>query len=243
MESDWDFFFLLVDNRPASIAVDLALAARAPIRAQPHMAYVLVYMRQPNAEGLTSAEEFDMLVAIEDAVEAAVCGAGSTTYAGRNTCNGARDLYFYTSDPDGFAAAATQAMRRFPDYQFDVGSQPDPAWETYRDFLYPSPADGQRMLNRRVVTQLQSHGDQTGEPREIDHFAYLPDEPTARAMCAELTEQGFAVDPLQRREQDVAIQFHRHDSPDAIDDVVVPIALRIRELGGEYDGWGCAVVP
>jgi uncharacterized protein (TIGR01619 family) len=242
MDADWDFYFLLVEDKPASIAVDLSLAAKAPIIAQPHMAYVRVYMRLPNAEGLSSNEEFDTLGAIEDALEPALCGDGLTTYAGRNTCDGTRDFYFYTSDPARLEQAAANVLHRFPDYEIDTGSRPDPDWDVYCGFLYPSPANRQIMLNRRLVAQLKKHGDRTEEAREIDHFAYFPDEDSAQAMAAELTQKDFAVDPVDRRDHDFGVQFHRVDSPDSLDDVVVPLALRIAELGGSYDGWGCGVV-
>jgi hypothetical protein len=51
-----------------------------------------------------------------------------------------------------------------------------------------------------------------------------------------------AIDPIQAQQGSFALQFHRHDAPANIDEVVVPIALRIEEFDGDYDGWGCGVV-
>ena len=68
MSDEWDFFALRVDDAPASIFVDLGIAKEAPIRTFSRMAYLRVLMRNPRADGLSSQEEFNDLIAIEDAV-------------------------------------------------------------------------------------------------------------------------------------------------------------------------------
>lgn len=65
MNADWDFYALLVDDQPASIFVDFALASMAPITEAPIMFYVSVRMRAPRPDGLSSQEEFDELIAVE----------------------------------------------------------------------------------------------------------------------------------------------------------------------------------
>ena len=39
MSDDWDFYFCRVDNQPASIYLDLGIAAQAPLTEFPCMAY------------------------------------------------------------------------------------------------------------------------------------------------------------------------------------------------------------
>ena len=241
MSDDWDFYPLLVDSEPASIYLDLGLARYAPIESQPHLAYVRVQMLRPRPDGLSSAEEFEDLSALEDSLSEVFAGSRSTTYAGPNTSGGNRDFYFYTSDLEAFARSVQTAMVHQSDYRFEIGDRLDRIWNTYFDFLYPSPDDLQRILNRRVVNNLATHGDNASEPRPIDHLAYLPDATAAASLRDHLHKHGFSVDEPRIDGGTVAVSFNRTDAPEDIDDVVIPIARRIQQLGGEYDGWGCEV--
>ena len=82
MEQDWDFYLLRVDDQPASTYLDLALARIAPVADQPVITYVSVTMRAPRADGLSSNEEFDALIALEDALAGALQAGGAAIYAG-----------------------------------------------------------------------------------------------------------------------------------------------------------------
>lgn len=241
MSDNWDFYPLLVDSRPASIYVDLGLAETAPVRAQPHMGHVRVFMRQPREDGLSSNEEFDVLIRVEDALIGRVTANGATTYCGRNTSGGNRDFYFYTSDTTTFLASAKAVMADHPEYEFETGARLDREWETYFKFLYPWVDDMQRILNRRVTDNLAKHGDALSKSRPIDHLAYLPNAHAAASLRDLLGEQGFTVSEPEVGGSSLMLRFERADQPDAIDDVVIPIARRVKELGGTYDGWGCEV--
>lgn len=180
MSQDWDFYFLRVDDKPASIFVDLGLANEAPLERFPYMAYVQLQMNAPRADGLSSREEFDSLKTVEGLFERALSKPGDTMYVGRNTSNGCRDFYFYTANADNWEHRVSRVMEECDSYQFTCGSRHDPEWETYFGFLYPSEIDRQRIENRRVCDALEREGDTLSQEREIDHWAYSP-TPTARA--------------------------------------------------------------
>lgn len=242
MEQDWDFYLLRADDQPASTYVDLALARIAPVADQPVMTYVSVTMRTPRPDGLSSNEEFDALIAIEDELAGALQAGGAAIYAGRCTTSGNRDFYFYTDAPSACADRAAEVMADHAAYQYVLGHRPDPAWTVYFDFLYPGPQDLQRIFNRRVVALLQENGDEISQPRWIDHRAYLPGRAAAETLLADLSTQGFSIvtDPEDSAER-IAVDFKRIDQPDAIDAVVLPLVTMITALGGSYDGWGCEV--
>lgn len=244
MSDDWDFYFCQVEGRPASIFLDLGIAAGAPARSHPHLGYVSVEMRRPRPDGLSSQEEFEALSAIDDALSAGVAGAGNAFYVGRNTSDGNRDYFFFAADPAAFSADVERTMARFPAYRFAAGSQPDPDWSTYFDFLSPSDDDRQRIMNRRVQLQLAEHGDDQSKPRPIDHRLYFPDPAAAAAFTARLAGQGFEIArPLATHEGDVAVDLKRSDRPGDMDEVVLALIAEARPSGGSYDGWGCTVVP
>jgi hypothetical protein len=238
MVEDWDSYLLRVDDKPASIYLNLGLARDAPLISQPNMTYVRVVMRQPRPDGLSSQEEFEALIELEDQLTERLRQRGDT-FAGRNTSDGNRDFYFYTSDPRGFEQFAVAVMEDHGDYPFEVGGRPDPDWDVYRAFLYPSPDDLQRILNRRVTTALAENGDNPSKPRSIDHFAYLPSVAAAERLRNFLRDEGFDVDEPRIDEGSVVVTFKRSDTPEHIDEVVLPIARRVADLGGDYDGWGC----
>lgn len=243
MTDTWDFFFLLVDDQPASIFVDLGIAAEAPLGGFPHMGYVRVEMLRPREDGLSSQEEFSDLCALDDDLTARLAAAGGAIYVGRNTSGGCRDFYFYAADATQFTSAAEAAVARHPSYRCEIGSRPDPAWTVYFDFLSPSDDDRQRMASRGVREALERHGDVLTEARPIDHRAYFRSRDAAAALFARLERDGFQVQlPKAVDEGEFAIDFVRADSPADMDDVAVTVARLVRELGGEYDGWGCPVV-
>jgi hypothetical protein len=241
VEEDWDFYPARVDDEPASIYLNLALARIAPKSAQPNMAYVRVKMRQPRPDGLSSDEEFGTLSAIEDALVEAVSTSGNSTFAGRNTSSGNRDFYFYTADPAAFALSVRKAMARVPAYQFEIGGRQDPKWTAYFEFLYPSADDLERIGSRRIRDNLASRGDDLSKPRKVQHLAYLPSVEKAEELRDHLLTQGFKVGEPEIEAGTVTLSFERTDAPERIDELVVAIARRVRELGGEYDGWGCEV--
>lgn len=242
MSDDWEFYSLLVDDKPASIYLDLGLADEAPIRSQPDLAYIRVVMQRPRSDGLSSQEEFDDLIAVEDALTNHLREVENITYVGRNTSGGNRDFYFYTGEPAGFSTWANAALARHRHYQFDIGGRPDPNWDTYLGFLYPSLDDLQRIRNRHVLEELANNGDQIARPRTIDHVALLPSATANENLNRYLRGLGFAIDEPTTYGGSIVARFRRQDRPQAIDEIVLPIAQRVRELGGEYDGWGCEVV-
>jgi regulator of RNase E activity RraB len=246
MTDDWDFYFLQVDDQPASIYVDLGARAAAPVAGLPHMAYVRLRMRDPRDDGLSSREEFDTLVAIEDALSAALVGAG-TGYVGRCTTNGCRDFFYYVADPGDWPARVAACLQAFPAYEHEAGTQPDPDWSTYLSYLHPSDADSQTIQNRRVCEALQSQGDTLSVAREIDHWAYFPAEADRDAFVAEALALGFQLrqsHPPEEPGDAWCAQVWRADIPaaDAIDGITLPL-FELAELhGGDYDGWESVVV-
>ena len=241
MSEDWDFYLARVDDQPASIYVDLGIASEAPLESHGLLGYVRVEMRAPSDDGLSTDEEFETLIAIEDALVAALRQIGAI-FVGRNTSSGQRDFYFYLSDPKAFEFAADSALHAYPEYRWITGTRPDPEWRAYFDFLRPSERDRQRILNRRVREALQEKGDCLTATRDIDHVVYLPEEAARHAFVSRASDRGYAVvseGPTEDGEEYANIV--RQDRPSEIDEIVLQLVEICAELGGRYDGWGCEV--
>jgi hypothetical protein len=264
MTDNWDFYFLTVDERPASIYVDLDAKDQAPVTSLPNLAYLRLYMRAPRQDGLSSQEEFDILSAIEDSLTATLTPEGSTdtAYVGRCTTNDRRDFYFYVAREEDWEARVAAALSPYPDYQFETGTRPEPGWDAYFDFLIPGPEDQERIQNRRVCMHLEEHGDALTEAREIDHWAYFPTEAARDAYLGAAAALGYVAsleesgddgedqgddtestegsDPAER----YCARLRRVDVPGFgnIDEVILPLYRLAREHGGRYDGWETFIV-
>lgn len=244
MSDDWDFYFLLVDDRPASIFVDLGIAKEAPVADHSHMAYVSVTMRHPREDGLSSNAEFDDLVAIEETLTEQTEQDGAALFVGRSTSDGKRDFYYYVKDPDRFDKTARAVMSIYANYTFETSAREDKDWAVYFDFLHPSADDMQRIQNRRVCHQLEAHGDNLNSLRSIDHFVFLPSQIAQSDFVAYVQSIGFTVQQSAGEAASdgrFSIAFARDDQPAQIDEVVILLAAKVSELGGTYDGWGCPI--
>jgi hypothetical protein len=149
MAQDWDHYLCALGDDLASIYLDLAKAEVAPLRSQPHSTMVSVAMLRAQENGMSSDDEFDDLIALEDDLVARAAAIGSA-YVGRLTTRGRRIFYLYSSDPGMVEAAVMDVMGRHTSYALEASHRPDPEWSTYFDFLYPNPANYQLMMNRRL---------------------------------------------------------------------------------------------
>jgi hypothetical protein len=247
MSDDWAFYLCRVDGEPASIFLDLRIKRESSSTERPYLSFIHLTMRSPRPDGLSSDEEFDALVHLEDVVTAALTADGTSVYVGRATFDGCRDLFFYSAAPDDWERRCSDAFGDFPDYTFETGSRHDPEWSTYDDFLYPSPEQKQRIDNRAVCDALRKSGDALTQTRRIDHWAYFPDVKTRARFVETVTDLGFVHLELEPEPRDCgrfAIQFFRDDLPsyDGIDDVTLPLFRAALDCDGEYDGWETQVV-
>src|SRR6185503_3201335 len=195
MSDDWNFYRCRVDDEPASIFLDMGIRQSAPVRGFDTAAYLRLWMNDPRPDGLSSQEEFDTLVAIEDALKAEIEPGDMTIYVGRNTSSGRRDFFFYTRDGDAFRASASAALANFAAYKAEIGMRPDADWDVYFNFLYPNDNEKQRMSNRDVVEALRREGDNVQKPRQIDHLILLADREQADAVAKAVAGLGFTRKP------------------------------------------------
>lgn len=244
MEDKWDFYFAKIDGDIASIFVNLSLEDHAPVPRHAHLMVLRLTMRNPRDDGLSSEDEYAALSVIDDDLFAEICKQRNAIYVGGVTYAGRRDFYYYVVDAVAAGRAAARAMNDIPDYKYEILSQADAAWTTFRDFLLPSPRDRQRMGNRNAADQLRESGDALTEAREIDHWAHFP-SPEARDDFVSRT----AAIGYKRRavsEPDPATdgnaygaQMYRSDIPgtELFDAITVELSKIAKACGGHYDGW------
>jgi uncharacterized protein (TIGR01619 family) len=247
MSDQWNFYPASIDDRIASVFVDLGAEEDAPRDDRTDLVWLSLRMAEPREDGLSSQDEYDRLVEIEEALESSVQSAGSIEYVGRVTTAGRRDFFFYAEEGALAERALSEAMVPFSTYEFELGSREDPDWSFYHELLFPSDREMQSIQNRQTVEMLEEQGDVLIAPREVTHWAYF-EEASGRDQFAEaVTALGFQE--VERRDdadgpRPFALSILREDTVDleSIDELSVGLFDLAREFGGEYDGWETPVV-
>ena len=243
MSDDWDVYFCRVNDKPASILLDLGLGREAPLPGLSLMAYISLDFQNPDENGMSRREEYDRLMEIEDALTAALDNK-SSLYVGRCTTNGQRDFFFYRLARDDWQDKVAAVMSAFPEYAWEVGTHDEPAWDTYLDFLFPYEKSMDEIQNNRVRRSLAEHGDDLSAPRSIDHWLYFPSPEDRSAFRAEAEKEGFTahIQEEQEKSGEWCVRLEREDIPDELDDVTWSLRELAGARGGRYDGWGAMVV-
>jgi len=245
---DFDFYMTMIDDKPASIVVDLAAGAAAPVATHPVLLGIRVPMRNPRPDGLRDGEELDALAELEDSFTDRLVAEVDALYAGRIVHDGDTTLYYYAPAEhrqrldDDLPAVTGDPGEYEPEWWVDD----DPDWQLYDELLAPGPYDVQTIWNRRLIQVFVEKGDHLGEPREIDHAATFPTEEQAERASAALTVAGFRCDDVERpddpddEDSGWRVEFHRDDSlaEGRPDEFVAEILDIILEEEGDYDGWG-----
>ncbi|NOY27504.1 MAG: DUF695 domain-containing protein, partial [Oligoflexia bacterium] len=206
----FDYYLTTMADWPASVFLDLALAAHAPIPSLPQRLHVTASLKRPQADGLRSRTEADELHAMEDAVTRVVEDLGGR-YVGRITWQGRSDAIFYV--PSGVDDLSV--FDAFTgDYDVVLRLEPDPTWGFYREFLLPNPYQHQTMLSRHTLQALQEHGDDLDAKRDIGHVFQCFTPPPLETLAGQLIAQHYRVDEIRRiSDGTFALHAHRAESP------------------------------
>jgi hypothetical protein len=162
MPANWKSYFCNVNDKLASVALDLGLREAAPIKEKPWLLWIWIYLLNPRPDGLSDRSEFDIICAIEDELTQQIAIHCDGIYSGRITTEGRRELYFYGGSSQELNTAVTTAMAKFSQYSFDQDSLYQPDWNQYFNVLYPSERDLQRIMNRDVLDRMEEMGDTLG---------------------------------------------------------------------------------
>ena len=247
MSEDWNSYFCNVNDKLASIALDLGLSQDVPIEGKSWLLWVWVYMKSPRPDGLSDNSEFDVLGAIEDELAKQLKTACEAIEVGRITTDGRREFYFYGGSSAGFENAAQQVLCGFKGYKSDLGSQEDPEWSQYLNVLYPSEEDMQRIMNRRVLENLRKYGDTLSPVRDVHHWIYFRTREDRERYASEVRELAYQIEEESERENDerqfgLIITRDQSVKPETIDEAVLELFTLAKEIDAEYDGWEAQVI-
>jgi hypothetical protein len=246
-QPDFDVYFTLIEDKPASIVLDLEAAKHAPVASHPLRLSVRVPMLRPRPDGLRDASELDDLAQLEDSFVDALKEKIGALYVGRVVHDGDTTLFLYVGADQRTALDDLPALTGPPpgEYEPEWRVDEDPEWKLYTEFLAPDEYDRQTIWNRRLLNNFTEHGDTLDAARQVDHMAFFDTEDDAEEAGESLREAGFTTDDIEERDDGrFGLQFHRDDSladgrPDEFCTEVLDIVL---DNDGTYDGWGARLV-
>lgn len=248
VEEKWDFYQCRVEDRPASMSLNMAYAHHAPISSAGYVYWLDFKIADPGEHGMGTGDCVDDLYELEDSVVQQLADT-EFYYVGRLRNRGYWEMYFF--GPDGLKAtldaAAAKACQDIAAVPYEYGSKPDPQWAIYTDFIYPKPAERRWMSDRSVVDVLAEHGDQHDMPRRIDHWLYFESKADRDAAVSACKAEGFSV---ETRSDDndghlsFGLQIYRED-PSRLEHIY-SVTSMLNDMAashnGEYDGWETFIV-
>jgi uncharacterized protein (TIGR01619 family) len=246
--TEWDFYFCTVEDKPASIMLDLALIDQAPFLGKIDFIQVAIDLKFPNEHGLTTPGEAEVLYVMEDRLSEHLAESLGGIYAARNTTNGQRIFYFYCNSSIGHEAIVEEVMDSFPDYTYTLKAHLDTEWAFYLQFIYPSRLEYQSILNRRVLDKIGQQGDPMTRPRGVDHYIYFDNGNDRDDFLQEVKSENFEVikkgfDPIRANLPYSLVITRKEQMESAIIDEVVFYLIQAAEASkGEYEGWETGVI-
>lgn len=150
LPEDWDFYMCQVDGKIASIYLNLALKEHLPLAQLKYVMYLQFHMVQPREDGLSSGEDFEQLMALEDLLNHELSEQAHAVYVGRVTTDGNRDFFFYLASLEQIEAQIRQIMQSYPIEQYRFGMRLDERADVYLNYLFPSEQTLQEIMARRI---------------------------------------------------------------------------------------------
>ncbi|MEM6804762.1 MAG: DUF695 domain-containing protein [Bacteroidota bacterium] len=246
--TEWDFYFCTVEDKPASIMLDLALIDQAPIIGKIDFIQVAIDLKHPNEHGLTTAGEAEVLYVMEDRLAEHMGESLGGIYAARNTTNSQRIFYFYCNSSIGHKAIIEEVMESFPAYSYSINAHLDTEWAFYLQFIYPSRLEYQSILNRRVLDKIGQHGDPMTEARNVDHYIHFDSEQDREDFIQEVLPENFSIvkkgfDPVKSTQAySLIVSRSEQMESSTIDEAVFYLIQAAEACQGEYDGWETGVI-
>jgi|LakMenEpi03Aug12_release.lakeMendotaPanAssembly.Ray.scaffolds.fasta_scaffold67726_4 uncharacterized protein (TIGR01619 family) len=248
MSDEWEFYFTGVNDKLASILVDVGIYEQVPDPERPWLLRVWVFFESVDEHGLPSGEEAEEFSVVEDTLTEAMSDALDAVLAGRMTIDGRREFFFYANSFAGFEDAVARCLSSYPKYEWDTETENDSEWNHYVGLLYPSPGDWQQIQNRQVIEQLVNNGDTLEKKRVVSHWAYFPNTAARDQFVVAVQQKGFEVteqttDDTPEQENPLGVGFERVDHVDweSINAVTLELFELAASLSGNYDGWETTV--
>src|SRR5215831_905546 len=236
---EWRSYPCQIDGHLASIFYDHGIRETIDRIAPPQLLKVGLTFKTPRPDGLSSTDEFESLIALEEGLETLVA-AHDGIYVGCVTMDGHRYFHVFTSDTADSWAPRLAGLGGEHNYRLFFNLRPDERRDGYWKDLFPSDDDMQIMTDLELLEVLRKEGDNGTASRQIDHWAYFSSSAAAQQFSHWVQARGYGLDQVDTTDDEkFCVRFFHVGTCEFADISSHSLALRrsARELRGEYDGW------
>ena len=252
----WVLFPLYFRERGGTCVVNIALADESRQRGLGVRVLLTIHINSDDNGGAGSREERETLDEATDRAAETLGKLCGGELAGHLREPGTlKQCYYAKGAPSDKATAAV--VRELAGWRTEIDVEPDAEWAFFGEELLPTDMEWEWASNSDVELSLTKSCDPLSTPREVEHWAYFPDQASADKYAAWLGSEGFEVRDCKLQERDeedeeedegdeprYVVRFARQDLPSA--DEITPVTFELRraaeECGGDYDGWETAVL-
>jgi hypothetical protein len=243
MTDRWEFFPCTMGDDQAFIFTDVGIKDQLSEVAPENLFKVRLDYKVPDDNGLPTEQEFEPAKAIEDELQEYVDGRGDF-YVGRITVSGQRHFFVYVQNWEGYEKRVAE-IGRDHGYDLKCAAIQDSGHSQYWDYLWPSDSDWQIIHDMRALEALKNDGDDHGVERDVDHWIDFDDSGAAAQYRDWAVGFGFEeVRPIElvKGRFSVRLKHHGRMLLGDISGMTIPLALKAKEMGGDYDGWETPVM-
>lgn len=248
MSDNWGHYVANMEGHTASVVFDDGIAQSIKSRPESISYLVTAPLQEMNDNRMPTDAEAERLEVLLNNLEALFETNGGYC-VGRVTSNGVRHHFFYTNISSKEFSEAIYKAGLGLGYKLDSGSREDERKEAYFENLYPDPESRQVMMDMGVISLLLDNGDDIHAPRLVDHLSIFSSKSAAKAYADWAVDAGYQLDPIRKEggifKKSFAVETHNVTAVDVYG--INPHSLghfrKAKEFGGQYDGWGCTIVP
>jgi hypothetical protein len=239
MSEEWYFYPCRMGDHRASIFYDHGIRDAINRLSQPHLLKLRVALRHPRPDGLSSAEEYEALSALDDELTAELARQGAV-FVGRITVAGHRHFHCYADGSESEWISRLSPVGGRHGYALGFALEPDAERSGYWRDLFPTEDDWQVIQDLKVLESARTNGDDATIARSIEHWAYFPDRSAAQDFSAWAQSSGYGLRATEAADDGRFCVRLSHEGTLYLDDITshtINLRRRASALGGDYDGW------
>lgn len=243
----WASYLSHYTHFPVIIALDMSLAAAAPVAGYDQYLTITVPVLHPGGSGFANGEELQLFWEMERALVNSLEREAQAIYAGRTSSQGKKHLVFFLYNVDPIETLMEGIQALYPAYTLDYRVEPDPEWDIYFDLLFPNLEETNSLLNQRMLKRLIRSGVDLQQEQTVHHWIYCKTEEGRQALRQIAEAQGFEAQLLPTRIGEHHFVYllrlckrHKVDQI-TIDSVSATLRTWARAHHGDYDGWEVSV--
>ncbi|MDH2927117.1 TIGR01619 family protein [Lonepinella koalarum] len=168
-DQNWQNYRTWFNDQVAIVSVNMSLIATLTEFRQSNIAQIIRrYERDEN--GLPAEASYHAMFSQLLHTITQLCALPDVVYAGHILSNGKSQQFFYFNDEINLLETLGQLS-----YD-ELVIQQDPNWDTYFEFLLPSPLEHKMTVTEEILDTLTENGVNLSEPQRIEHNFQFDDK-------------------------------------------------------------------